>query len=911
MLVGRDAEQSAIDRLVAGARLGAGGSVVVTGDAGVGKTALLGHAVDVASDMRVLRAAGSVQEQDVAFAGLWQLIRPTIGLLDRIPEPQQAVLGGALALRAGVGGDRFAIGAATLSLLTRAAEDRPLLLVLDDVHEMDRPSVEAVLFVARRVGSDPIGVVAAARSDPGSGPLMALPQLELGGLDEAAAERLAGTVATGAISPELARRLHRATSGNPLAVLELARDLPHLDRLPPEVPLPVPDVLASAFGRRIASLDAAAREALLVAAVADGDLAVTVRAGADLGVDPTALERAEGTGLLRLIAGRAEFAHPLVRSAVYTAASATARRAAHRAVAEALPASDLERRTWHRGEATVGVDDDLADDLDRVGARARDRSAYAVAATAQERAAGFSGDPGRRAARLVAAGESAWLGGQVDRARALLDQATGQASGAAELAAVDGLRGSIEVATGSLSTGRDLLDRAARQLCDADPDTAVHRLADSVMASFWMGDVAAVTTSVELFDRLADRATDPQTRGIARLGAGAALVLAGADGIERLRRGLDELAAAEVVADPGRPVWPVVGVLFVRESETGRALLRRAVEDVRSRAGIAALPHLLFLVARDEATTDRWRSAASHYAEAIALAGESGQRTLLAMCLAGQSWLHARMGEEQACRAGAAEARDLAERHEVHMARIWATYALGDLELGLGRPDAAIAHYEDLESLLDERSVYDVDLWPGPDLAEALARANRDEEAAEVGRRYLDNARAKGQPWALARAERAVASTATDEGTEERFATALDLHRQTPDRYEEARTRLVQGALLRRRRLRVRARPLLRAALETFETLGAVPWAETAARELAATGETVARRGADPQALLTPQELQIARMLVAGRTTRETAAALFLSPKTVEYHLRKVYTKLDVHSRADLARTLAEDVHEG
>ncbi|HWM72574.1 MAG TPA: LuxR C-terminal-related transcriptional regulator, partial [Nocardioides sp.] len=566
----------------------------------------------------------------------------------------------------------------------------------------------------------------------------------------------------------------------------------------------------------------------------------------------------------------------------------------------------------HRCEATIGVDDALADDLDRVGARARDRSAYAVAATAQERAALLSTGSAQRSARLVLAGESAWLAGQTDRAKQLLDAASESASGPVEKAVVEGLRGSIEADTGSLEAARDLLGSAARRLRDADPDAAVRLLADAVMTSFWMGDVETAIEAVELFDELATRTDDRQSRGLAQLGAGIALVLAGQPGIDRIREAIDELAAVTVsFADLGRPGWPVVGVLFLRESVTGRALLRRAVDEIRSRAGIASLPSLLFHTARDAATTDRWPTAASHYEESIALARESGQNTHLAMSLAGQAWLAARMGEEEDCRRQVAEALDLAARHQIHMARVWSTYALGDLELGLGRPGPAVAHFEELVRLLDALRVYDVDLWPGPELAESLHRAGRESEAVAVARRYHENATAKGQPWAMARAERGVAGTLDGEAADERFRAALGLHRLTPDVYEDARTRLMHGSMLRRRRLRVQARPLLRSALETFEAIGAAPWAETAARELAATGETPSRRGASPQALLTPQELQITRMLVAGRTTRETAAALFLSPKTVEYHLRKVYTKLDVHSRAELATALGDDVRDG
>jgi len=275
-------------------------------------------------------------------------------------------------------------------------------------------------------------------------------------------------------------------------------------------------------------------------------------------------------------------------------------------------------------------------------------------------------------------------------------------------------------------------------------------------------------------------------------------------------------------------------------------------------------------------------------------------------CLAGLSWLQARMGRDVECSTNAEEAIRLGERHRVHLGRIWATFAQGDLELALGRPAAAVVHFERLQEMLGEIGVLDVDLSPGPELAEALARVGREADSREVAAAYHAQAVTKGQPWALARGERALAITSDDDEQDRHFGAALALHGSSLDAFEEGRTRLAYGAALRRSRRRVAARPQLRSALEAFEQLGAKPWSEIAAGELQATGETPLRRGESPVDRLTPQESQIARMLGAGQTTREAAAALFLSPKTVEYHLRHVYTKLGIHSRVELASAVAD-----
>ncbi|HJR38916.1 MAG TPA: LuxR C-terminal-related transcriptional regulator [Nocardioidaceae bacterium] len=912
MLVGRQAEQLVIDRLVAGARIGQSGVLVLTGEPGIGKTALLDYAVGLTEAMRVLRVTGTEPEKDVGFGGLLQLVQPALHLLDHIPAPQAEALEVALALREGPAPDRFAVGAATLSLLSRFADERPLLLLVDDAQALDGPSAEALAFVARRLMADPLAILISSRPEPGT-PLLdsGLSQLVLCGLTAESVAELAAAEAGTQIAPEVSAALHTATAGNPLAVVELARDPETLDRLTPQSLVPVPEAVLGSFMRRAGMLSAGTRSALLLAAVADGDLGLVARSAGVLDTSVEDLAAAEEAGLVVVSAGRLTFRHPLVRSGVYAAAAPDLRRRAHRAVAHALPESDLERRAWNLCEATLGVDDAVADLLDEVGRRALGRGANAVAATAWERAALLSPVEQPRARRFLAAADAAWLAGQADRAVALLEGATGLTADRTLLAGMEGLRGTIGMRAGSLEDARRTLRRAADLVRSVDPDAAVILLGDAVMTCFFMGDaITGLEASAEVEELLPRTTSDPaRIRG--EMTVGMAGVLAGQPGIDRIREAVEGLLALPgLVDDPRRPAWMVIGPLFLRESETGRALVRHAVEDLRNRTALGALPGLLFLTSRDDATTDRWESARTGYAEGVRLARETGQTTDLAMCLAGLTWLQARTGPEDECRRNADEAMALARRHQIHLARAWVIFALGELELGLDEPVRAIAHFEELDRLLSDIGVLDVDLAPGPERAELLLRVGRPADARAAALGYHARAVAKGQPWALARAERALAMTTEPKEQEAHFDRALSLHRTSPDTFEEGRTLLAYGAALRRGRHRVAARGRLRSSLDAFDRVGARTWADVAVRELRATGETAHRRGDSSIDLLTPQELQIARMLGSGRTTREAAAALFLSPKTVEYHLRHVYSKLGIRSRAELSSALEQGLEQ-
>lgn len=908
MLVGREHERQVMRSLTAAARVGEGGTLLVLGEAGIGKSALLRAAADeaAAAGMRVLRAQGVEAESEIPFGGLLQLLRPVIGHLDGLPAPQADALGAALALRPGSAGERFAVGAAVLGLLSRAAEDEPLALVVDDAHLLDAPTAHALTFAARRLSADPVAILLAARDGVASPVTEAgLPVLRLGGLPDDDAQALLAGVGR-RLSVAARTRLLAATAGNPLALLELPDDTP-LDALPDGAPIPVPASVARTFAERADALSSRARRALLVAAAAAGDVDVVACACAALGVDVADLDAAVAAGLVTVDSRRVAFRHDLVRSGVWAEASPADRRAVHRAVADAVPAGDVDRRAWHLGEATTAPDEDVAALLEEAAQRARARGAHAVASAGLERAASLTPDDERRARRRVAAAESAWRAGHAEVALDLLE-ATATLPRPPDLRLrAAALEGAVTARTGGMERARDVLVAAGTAVADLDPDTGVTLLSEGVLAAQYAGDITAAAQAAARVETLLDRARTERARWLGTMAVGVAGILTGRGGPTRLHAAMARAAHDPVLlADPQLAPWLVLGPLYLRESGTARAVIPTVVGNLRRRADLGVLPMLLFYVARDQATTDRWTDAVAAYTEGVALAREAGQASDVAAGLAGLSWVEARRGDEEACRAHAAEALTLAAEHHLGFFEAWATAALGDLALGTGRAQEALDAYTRLDALLTGLRFEDVDVSPAAEQVDALVRLDRQPEAAAVAQTLTRRADAKGQPWSLARAARARGLTCDDADVDRHFGVALDEHTRTPDAFEAARTRLAYGSRLRRARRRADARPHLREALATFDALGAAPWAEQAVAELRATGATAHRRDLSGLDHLTPQELQVARTLAAGRTTREAAAALFLSPKTVEYHLRNVYAKLGVRTRADLADALAE-----
>ncbi|MGZ4186002.1 MAG: AAA family ATPase [Solirubrobacteraceae bacterium] len=902
MLLGREQERDEIDRALARARSGSSATLALVGEAGIGKTALLDYAAEHAEGMQLLRARGVESEAQIPFASLLELLRPAVPMLERIPHPQAVALEGAFALRPGPAQDRFAVGAATLSLLAAYGELGPVAVLVDDVHWLDDSSAQALLFAFRRLVADPIAVLLAARDDQPSVLYDAdLPTIRVGGLssDEAAA-LLDG------VAPAVTGRLHVATAGNPLALLELADDSAELAFAPEGAPVHVSARISRAFLRRAETLDAAARRALVLAATSDtGEVVVLERAARSLNIDLGALAAAESAGLITLRA-TVEFRHALARSAIYAAAPAQERRDAHRALAGALPDRDVDRRAWHLASAAIGPDDAASAALEQAGMRARDRSAYAAAAAAFERAGRLTLDPERRAGLLLAAADAAWLAGQAEHAGKLLDTARQSTTDPAVTVSIDGLAGEIAMQRGPVMRGHAILTAAATR---ADPERAVAMLCDAAVACFHAGNpTEMLAVASRAFAALPEQPS-VRTRFLALTTLGMARTLGGdaASGADAIHDAITLVEGAPELHDDLRLLpWLTLAPIFLREADVGRSLIEHALKIARERAAVGALPPVLGLLARDQATTDRWAVAESTYREAIELARESDQRTGLAFGLSGLAWLHARRGREQACRQGATEAMALSMELGTRLYEVWATAALGELELGLGDATRAAEYLEQREKLLAELSITDVDLSPAAELVDAYTRLGRVEEAQQVTAELTAAANAKAQPWSLARAARCRGLVAPDADITVHFERALRHHEQTPDVFEKARTQLAYAERLRRARNRVLARKQLRDAIEAFERLDARPWAERARSELAATGENVRRRDPSTVDELTPQELQIGLLLASGKTTRETAAALFLSPKTIEYHLRHVYQKLDIHSREELAQALAD-----
>jgi DNA-binding CsgD family transcriptional regulator len=901
VLLGREREQEEIGLVLARARAGASGVLAIVGEAGIGKTALLDAAAEQAGDMRLLRARGIESEAEIPFGSLLELLRPALVMLERIPAPQARALEGAFALRPGPGQERFAVGAATLSLIATYAEQGPVAVLIDDAHWLDHSSAQALLFAIRRLVADPVAVLMAVRE--GDRSLLDgadLPTRRIGGLGlEETSLLLRG------LPSAQANRLHDATSGNPLALLELAADAGELLLAPEGAPLLVSTRISRAFLRRADELGDAARRALVLAATSErGDLDVLERAAERLGVDLSVLAEAEAVGLVTLRAGTLEFRHPLARAAIYADASPDQRRQAHRALAAALPDRDIDSRAWHLAGAAIGADDAAASALEQAAARALDRSAYAAATAAFERAARLTSDSERRGRLLWRAADAGWNAGLGDRAVELLGNARAITTDRHTLLEIAHLAGHIATRRGPVMRGHEILTDAAER---AGAEAAVAMLAEAASACFYAGNATQMLAVAERARARLPHDAMPRTRFVAEVAVGMARIFAGdaAAGAAAVHDAIGLAEGSPDLRDDLRLLpWLALAPIFLRESDSGRALLEDALATARARAALGSLPFVLNLIARDQATTDRWAVAEATYQEAIELARESDQRTELVFGLAGLAWLLARRGRDRECRASANEALRLSDQLGCRLHQVWAIAALGELALGLGDAAVASEQFERQRQLLRELGITDPDLSPAPELVDAYLRAGRGDDAQAIAAEFIDAAESKGQPWSLARGLRCSGMLASGGELAGLFEQALDNHAQTPDVYEAARTRLAYGERLRRARERVKAREQLRAATEAFERLGADPWAERARAELAATGENIRRR--DPATVdeLTPQELQIALLLAGGKTTRETAAALFLSPKTVEYHLRHVYRKLDIHSRAELARTL-------
>jgi DNA-binding CsgD family transcriptional regulator len=904
-LLGREAERARVDELLARARSGTSGVLVVRGEPGIGKSALLEHAAAQASGARVMRARGIESEVELAFAGLHELLRPVLDELDRLPAPQAGALRGALGLVPDAAAERHLVGAGTLALLGVLAEQRPVVVLLDDAQWLDGPSAAALLFAARRLLADAVAVIVAVRDgEPSAFDGAGLDELALGGLAPAAARELLAAHAKRPIAADTAAWLHAATGGNPLALTELAEEAPRLRPGPVGDHVPVGARIERALGRRLEAIGPEAVRAVLAAAVADDDaLAPVLHAAEALGGSLAGLEAAEAAGLLELAPGRIAFRHPLVRSVVLARTDAADRRAAHRAYGAALDADD-DRGAWHAAAGALAADEAIAAGLAATGERAAGRGGHAAAASAFEQAARLTPDPAQRARRLRRAAEAAWLGGDGPRALALLDEAA-PSTPDAERPAAEHLRGRVLVRRGPMPEAIRVLRTGAEAAAATDPGRAAEMFAEAAYAAIY-------ASAGDDMDALARRALelapadDPKARCVACIALGAALVMRGDPAASEPLEEAEALIAGtpELRDDLGLATWLGVLPAFLRAPVSAYQPLAGVIGLARERGAVGMLPVALFYLGVGRLAAGRWPESAASFTEGARLAEEAGLRVDAAASLAGLARLEARRGTADAAAAALARTRET----ELPFFEAWVLHARGEIALGAGDAAGALTAFEAKQQLLDEHRMIDPDISAAPELAETLVRLDRGAEARDVALRALADAQAKGRPWALARSHRALALTDGDDAAAlGAFAAAAALHEDADDGFESARTRLCLGERLRRAGQRSAAREPLREALAEFEALGAAPWSARAAAELRATGEVVRRR--DPASLdeLTPQELRVASMLAGGATTREAGAALYLSPKTIEYHLRHVYSKLGINSRAALAAALATD----
>ncbi|MDZ5622438.1 AAA family ATPase [Nocardioides sp. HM23] len=918
MLIGRTAEWADIEGLLGNARNSSGGVLLLRGEAGVGKTALLERAA-AEPGWRALRATGVEGEADLAYATAHQLLHPLLPRLDDLPGGQADAVRTALGMAAGGTPDRFLVALGFLTLVSEAAREEPLLLVLDDVQWCDAASLDAFLFVGRRLAAEPVALLLALRDEPGAEPsapsmLTGLPgvrELRLGGLSEPEVGALMAQLAGALPVPTVSHVLAESTHGNPLALVELVRFLTPdqiAGRQPLPETLPVGQRIERSFLVRSADLSSSAHELLLVAAAEPAGSLDLVAAAAGVGNLVATIEEIERAGLARYRGDRLEFSHPLARSAIYGEASTTLRRKAHQSLASELTSrGDVDRSVWHRAAATLGADDLVATALVEVGDRARERSAHAAAAAAYERAAGLSTSAAESTDRLLAAADAAWQAGQSDRAGLLLDRAEQAASESATRSRMLMLRARMASRAGDVDEAHRLFLAAAELQRDDRPADAIEALAEAAEAAGYTGDVLRLAEIAEAFAGLPSGTTPRERFLLTFLEAGTSILRpglgpAGESEAVRLR---EELAVGEHLDDPRLTVWAGIGALNLGDVTGMQRCYRLALDQARNRGAAGALPYALEHSAMNQAFAGEYAAARAAAEEGLRLATETGQQRSASQLLAVLAFVAGTTGDEATCLRLAEEARQIAVPRSLGLPCATATWALARLELVLGRFDQAVDRLVDLATARPGIGHPAITLWSGPDLVEAATRARRPDDAREAADRVGELARIGGQPGASAIAAWCRGLLGGPDTTSE-LAAAADAFRELRLPLAEARARLSLGELLRRDRQPRAAREHLRVALEGFSALDLQVWADRAAAELRASGEAALAPESNGLQSLTPQELQIARYVAQGASNRDVAAKLFISPRTVEYHLYKVYPKLGITSRTQLITTFAD-----
>jgi DNA-binding CsgD family transcriptional regulator len=895
-LLGRTAECAAIERLLDASTRGESGSLVLRGEAGMGKTALLAHALERASTITVLRATGLEAESDLAFAGLHALLRPIVDQLHRLPEPQRAALAAALGLATGEQADRFLVSAGVLSLLAAAAESRPTLCVVDDAQWLDAPSADSLVFAARRLLAEGVVMLFGARDGESARfEAAGLDEHVIPGLDQRSASELLDLGAR-KLHTTVRQRLIADACGNPLALLELPcalSDAQLAGREPLPDALPLSARLRTVFMQRIERLPHTARAAVLVAAAADTDeLGAIRRAISELGLPRDALEPAEAIGMVWTDGPILGFRHPLVRATIYESATAGQRRGAHAAMSRALSGGpDVDRALWHDAMAASAPDGAIADALVRAAHRSQHRGGHASAATAFERAAQLTDEERSRGHRLGLAAQAAWMGGQTGRARRLIDRSLPLAD-RRQRARLLYLAGTIKGRNGWLDDGVKTLEEAAALSQDASLTLEILREA-SGMATY----AGNYETAVALGRRAATLtpATDRDrfnSAAVAALG-----VEMSGDYARGAALSEQAIALAERLDDPSSLIWAALTAAREGIAADGLPYATRAVEIARSRALVTTLPIALQMQAAGLIGHSRFDLAYSTAEEGLQLALDIGQPWAASWNLAHMAMVDARRGAEDLVQSHIDRLQALVASSGADGVSAYVWRALGLLDLGLGRPAQAFEQLQMVIASVRPES-HPLFVLALPDAVEAAVRADRRPEVSEHLERFRQWTQRFPNPARLALLERCLALV-EEPDTEQHFAQAIELAPALSP-FDQARTWLLYGEWLRRQRRRVEARPHLRAALGRFQQLSVSPWEARARSELRASGETARRRDPSKRDQLTPRELQIARLVADGMTNPRIAEQLFLSSRTVDYHLRKVFAKLDITSRADL-----------
>ncbi|MFF4616028.1 ATP-binding protein [Nonomuraea jabiensis] len=908
-LRGRQIECETLDQLVATVQGGRSSVLVLRGEAGIGKTALLEYARGSASGCRTARAAGVESEMELAFGGLHQLCAPFLDRLGRLPQPQRDALATAFGLSAGTPPDRFLVGLAVLNLLADVAEKEPLVCLVDDAQWLDRVSAQTLAFVARRLLAEPVGLVLAVRAPCLEPELTGLPQLDVGRLSDSDARALLDSVTPGRLDERVRDRIVAETQGNPLALLELPRGLTPAELAGgfgrPDA-RPLAGQIEQTFLRRVRSLPAATQRLLLIAAAEPvGDVTLLTRAAELLGIEAAAAAPAEAAGLIT-IGTRVRFRHPLVRSAAYRVAAPQDRQDVHRALADATdPQSDPDRRAWHLANATASPDETVAAELERSADRAQARGGVAAAAAFLERAAELTPDSVRRGARALAAARAKYQAGGFDAALELLDAAELSPLDDRELAQSSLLRGQILFASTSAGAALPLLLRAAKRLEPLDPGTARETYRDALNAAMTAGRLpsGAQLTDVARATLAAPPGPPPERNDLFLNGVAVVATEGYAAGVPMVLRALDAFRAEGVSREEGLG-WLSFACRMahnVWDFDSWSVLSARLVDLARETGALSVLPPALHMLVSNRALAGELSVADELLAEAVTIGEVTGSRFFAQYAaLVVEPWKGREAATRQAIEAITRETA-LQGEGKVETATQWASAVLHN---GLGR-------YEEAYAAAERGSEHPQELG-GPfnrsltELVEAAARSGRPARAAEAARGLAEMAQATGTDWALGTSASARAQVSEGPAAEALYREAIERLSRTEVRVALARARLLYGEWLRRENRRVDAREHLGIAYEMFSHMGAEAFAERARRELQATGETVRKRTVEARATLTAQEAQIARLAGDGLTNPEIGAQLFISPHTVEWHLRKVFAKLGIASRRQISTRLLE-----